>query len=114
MAEQKEPLPIKDIVNKVILGLAPGEQKEQRISEEQIGGAWQRAVGRLAGNRSKPTSLRKGKLVITVKYSSFLYDLTVKKRQILDALNKELGGKIKDIQFRIGETGGENKGKGKK
>ncbi len=115
MADSKEPSPIKDIVNKVIAGLS-GEgtpDKRQRLTEEEIQRLWEKAAGKFAGRRSKPVSLKKGRLVVTVADSSLLYDLTLRKREILEGLVKELKDKIQDIQYRIGETGGEEKSKGK-
>lgn len=102
-------LPIKAIVNKVIADLSGGGAKQERISEEEIRGAWRKAAGKFAARRSRPTSLRKGKLVVAVEDSSLLYSLTLRKTEILEALGRVLKGKIQDMQFRIGEAGGEGK-----
>ena len=115
MADSKEPSLIKEIVDKVIASLS-GEGpagKQRRLTEEDIQGLWEKAAGKLAGRRSNPVSLKKGKLVVSVADSSLLYDLTLRKREILENLRKELKDKVQEIQFRIGETRGDEKTKGK-
>ncbi|MEA3305221.1 MAG: DciA family protein [Candidatus Omnitrophota bacterium] len=66
--------------------------------------AWEETAGEKAFVHSKPASLRKKKLVINVDGSSWLYELTLRKEELLDGLKKKLGkNKIKELQFRIGE-----------
>ncbi|MBI4335115.1 MAG: DUF721 domain-containing protein [Candidatus Omnitrophica bacterium] len=107
-------MPIKDIVNRVIADLSGDARKTERISQEEINRLWKRAAGAAAARRSRPTSLRKGRLIVAVRDSSALYDLTLRKGQILSALTKELDEKIHDIQLRIGEIDGEGKTKNQK
>jgi|GEM_PF-3267748 hypothetical protein len=107
MQSSDNALPIKAIVNKVIENLSGSGAKQERISEEEIRSVWRKAAGRFASQRSRPVSLRKGKLVVAVEDSSLLYSLTLKKKEILEALGRELRNRIQDIQFRIGETSGE-------
>jgi len=113
MPNSKEPLPIKDVVNKVISDLSNNASKERRPSAEEIKKLWKKAVGKMASQRSRPVALKKGKLIVNVGDSSFLYNLTLRKREILNNLAKELENAIQDIQFRIGETSEEEKTKGK-
>lgn len=113
MAGQNEPQLIKDIINKVITNLSSGSSGEPRLTREAIEKVWKQAVGGPASQRTRPTSLRKGRLVVNVGDSSLLYVLTLRKQEILESLARELNDKVKDIQFRIGETGGEKKSKGK-
>jgi predicted nucleic acid-binding Zn ribbon protein len=114
MAGQNDTLPIGDIVKKVILGLSEDSAKRQRISEEEIKGLWRKAAGSFASRKSHPTSLRKGKLIVAVDNSSVLYDLTLRKREALKLLTEVSGGRVTEIQFRIGETGGESKSEKRK
>ena len=111
MQSSDSTLPIKAIVNKVIENLSSsgGSAKQDRIGEEEIRSVWKKTAGKFAAQRSRPTALRKGKLVVIVEDSSLLYSLTLKKREILEALGRELKGRIQDIQFRIGEVSGEGK-----
>ena len=69
-----------------------------------IENVWEETAGKKAFVHSKPASLRKKKLVINVDGSSWLYELTLRKEELLDGLKKRLGkDKIKELQFRIGE-----------
>jgi hypothetical protein len=114
MIRQNDALPIKDIVNKVISDISTSETKERRISEEDIGRLWRKAAGKLASQGSRPTSLRKGKLVVLVDNSSLLYNLTIRKKAIFEVLHRELDDRIRDIQFRIGAIGEKGKEEGRK
>lgn len=109
MDERSSALPIKEIVNRVISNLSGSDGKERRLGEEDINRLWRKAAGKTAAFRSRPTSLRKGKLIVAVEDSSLLYYLTLRKKQILDSLSRELEDRVHDIQFRIGETGGKGK-----
>ena len=105
---------IKDIVNKIISKIGTDKTGDERISQEAIRKMWRRAAGNRASKRSQPISLRKGRLVVSVEDSSLLYDLTLRKRDIFEKLSRDLKGKISEIQFRIGEIGGEEKPKTRK
>jgi len=109
MTRQADTAAIKDIVSKIIKDIGKTGHKHERISEERIKGIWKKAAGKLAGKRSLPTSLRKGRLVVVVKDSSLLCDLTLRKRDVLGVLKTGLPGRIKDVQFRIGEVSEEKK-----
>lgn len=114
MDEHRDVSSIKDVVNKVITALSAGEEKKQRIGEEEINDLWKRAAGGLASRRSRPTSLKKGKLIVAVGDSSLLYNLTLRKKDVLKTLNEGSCGRIREIQFRIGEASGERKSKDRK
>lgn len=65
---------------------------------------WKEVAGEKAFVHSRPASLRKKKLVINTDGSSWLYELTLRKKELLTGLKKRLGkDKIKELQFRIGE-----------
>jgi hypothetical protein len=109
MPDKDNAPPLKDIVKKVISELdgSAGGAKQERITEEEIKTLWTAVAGRGASRHSRPVSLRKGRLVVMVEDSSLLYELTLRKREILNRLISGLKGKIDDIQFRIGEVHGE-------
>lgn len=113
MPDAGKTAPIKDIVSSVIASLTGEAARQGRLSQEQVEGLWRKAAGTPASRRSAPVSLRKGKLVISVGDSSLLYDLTLRKREILKNLTRDSNGKVYDIQFRIGEVSGEKKSKAK-
>lgn len=92
----KEKNPIEDIVKKII-GRLGGEEKPKA---EEIGARWEKAVGSAAVAHTKPVALKKATLIVNVDQSSWLYELTLRKKEILSRMD---GKKIRDIRFRIGE-----------
>ena len=76
----------------------------QRPSEEGVLILWEAAAGADAAKHSKPVAIKKSELVINVDGSSWLYELTLRKRAILKGLEGKFGKKvIKNLRFRIGE-----------
>lgn len=66
--------------------------------------AWGEALPEDTKTYSRPVSLKKGILMVIVENSTRLYDLTLKKKEILKRFNEKYTGKKKahDIRFRIG------------
>ncbi|NQT32114.1 MAG: DUF721 domain-containing protein [Candidatus Omnitrophica bacterium] len=66
--------------------------------------AFSKAAEEETKKHAKPVSLKKGVLVVIVENSSWLYELTLKKREFLKKFNESYTGKIKakDVRFRIG------------
>jgi len=92
---------IGDLLKDVIKDLG----KPSRLSEEDMMGAWKDAAGEAAARHTRPVSFRKSSLIVNVDGSSWLYELTLKKKDILQRLEGRLKGKkLKDIRFRIGDT----------
>lgn len=88
------------LIGRVIEGLSGKE----RLGEEEIEKAWRKAAGGAAAKHSTPVSFKKASLVVNVASSSWLYELTVRKKEILKILEAELRGKkIKELRFRIGD-----------
>jgi predicted nucleic acid-binding Zn ribbon protein len=95
----KDAASLDSILKKVIKKL-----KKTGVTEEDLHRAWLAAVGKKAVKHTKPRTLRKLRLVVNIDSSTWLYELTLKKKDILKKLEEELGAKkIKDIRFRIGE-----------
>lgn len=94
-----KPDKLKDIVSGIIKKLTKKEEKKQALKE-----AWEKAAGKEAAEHTKPNPVRKGRLVINVSDSARLYELTLRRKDILDALNSSIGkGKLKEIRFRVGD-----------
>ena len=73
-------------------------------SIQEIVQAWQNAVEAKALSHTKPVAIKQNILTIEVDSSTWLYFLSLKKKNILESMKKILGkGKIEDIRFRIGE-----------
>ncbi len=96
----KKPEEIGLIISQVIKKL----DTKTHGSIEEIVQAWQNAVEAKAISHTKPVAIKKNILTIEVDSSTWLYFLSLKKKNILESMKKILGkGKIKDIRFRIGE-----------
>ena len=77
---------------------------QERLGEEEIKAAWRRAAGEAPAKHSKPVSFKKGSLIVNVESSSWLYELTVRKKEIIKTLEAELKKKkIRELRFRIGD-----------
>jgi len=100
MAGSKKNTPLKDAVKKVISGL------EKRQEEEfDIVNAWQKAAGKKAAEHTRPALFSGKKLIVNVSDSSWLYKLTLEKKEIIKKVNEKIKNrkKIEELQFRIGE-----------
>ena len=92
--------PLEDLVKSIIRGFA-GKEK---LTEEEIRSAWALVVGNQAASHSRARSFKDSRLIVHVDDSGWLYELTTRKKDILNKLSSELKGKkLKDITFRIGE-----------
>jgi predicted nucleic acid-binding Zn ribbon protein len=62
------------------------------------------AVKEGAKGHAKPVSFRNGILMVIVENSSWLYELTLEKKEILEKFNATYAGrkKARDIRYRIG------------
>jgi predicted nucleic acid-binding Zn ribbon protein len=75
----------------------------KHINEEDMCEAWKGAAGAAAAGHSRPVVLKKASLIVNVDGSSWLYELTTKKKDILTKMQAALKGKkLKEIRFRIG------------
>jgi predicted nucleic acid-binding Zn ribbon protein len=87
----------------VVKDLLAGLKKRGRVTEEEMAKVWRASVGRKAAGHSKPVSLKKASLVVNVDRSSWLYELTLGKKEILKKLEGKFKGKrVREIRFRIG------------
>ncbi len=96
--EEKKPL---EGLVKSIIGNFAGKE---RLTEEEIRSAWSHVVGPRAAKHSRPRSFKDSRLIVHVDDSGWLYELTTRKKYILNNLSLGLKGKkLKDITFRIGD-----------
>lgn len=73
-------------------------------TREEILNAWQRTSGKAILAHTRPVAIRRKVLTIEVDSSTWIYELSLKKKKILEAMKKAIGNdKIEDIRFRIGE-----------
>ena len=96
----KKPVDIGNIISQVI-------KKLNTKTHGQIGEvvqAWQNAVEPKAIAHTKPVAIKKNILTIEVDSSTWLYMLSLTKKNTLAKMQKALGKeKIEDIRFRMGE-----------
>ena len=108
---KKKPERLEDVVRSVLKDI----DKQQRPTAVEIDAAWKDAAGEKAFGHTKAASLRKKKLLVNVDGSTWLYALTLKKDELLQRLQENLGKeRIGQLQFRIGDLGrgyGEDQGK---
>lgn len=91
--------PLEDVIKNVLSCLEVKEKKNLDYEE-----TWKKVVGKKASKHTKVSFLRRGRLVVTVSNSTWLYRLTLDRRRFIDKFNKYIKGKskIREIQFRIG------------
>ncbi|MCX5692222.1 MAG: DUF721 domain-containing protein [Candidatus Omnitrophica bacterium] len=98
--KSNKPEDIGDIISQVIKKL----DTKTHGAREEIVAAWHKAIEPEAAFHTKPVAIKKNILTVEVDSSSWLYILSLKKRNILGAMKKTLGDvEIEDIRFRIGE-----------
>ena len=92
--------PLKNILKGIVGKL---EERESKGHSELIS-IWEKVLGKDASKHTKPRSLKFGRLVVNVSDSSRLYELTLKRQELIKAINKQLKRKtIREIRFKIGE-----------
>jgi predicted nucleic acid-binding Zn ribbon protein len=92
--------PLEEILKRIVSGIGD----KNSLTEEDVKAAWDAAVGERAAAHSRPRSLRASRLIVAVDGSSWLYELAVRKKEILKKMEEFLKGKkIKDITLRIGD-----------
>jgi predicted nucleic acid-binding Zn ribbon protein len=92
--------PIGNIIKDVIKSLSG----KGRVGEEEIYEAWRKAAGDKAAGHTKPVSIKKSVLTVNVDGSGWLYELTIKKKELLEKLDGHMRQKkLKGLRFRIGE-----------
>lgn len=88
----------------IVTGVLKDLGGKGRLTEEDMCEAWRRSAGDRAAKHSRPVSLRGGTIFINVDRSSWLHELTVRKKELVVSLGETVQGKkIRDIRFRIGE-----------
>ena len=91
-------------IDSVIKSIIKKLDRQSNPTIEEIEKIWRKAAGAKALSHTKPASFRKKRLIINVDGSSWLYELTLKKEELLNKLKMQLGEeKIEELQFRIGE-----------
>jgi predicted nucleic acid-binding Zn ribbon protein len=91
--------PIKDVMPEMLkrLGLL------QRFQQEDMGQIWGEIVGPLAAAHSKPISLKKGVLIISVAQPAIQWTLHSTQATIISRLQARFGAEmVKTVRFQAG------------
>ena len=87
--------PIKDIVRGVIQKLSGGS------TPVQLQELWKSIVGDKGTAHTRILSFEQGKVVVEVDSPAWLYQMSLKKRKILQQLQQHISD-VKNISFKIG------------
>ena len=91
-------------IDSIVKSIIEKLDRHANPTTNEIEDAWRQLVGERASSHTRPAALGKKKLVINVDGSAWLYELTLRKNELLASLKKKFGeDKIKELQFRIGE-----------
>jgi len=78
---------------------------QSRLHEYRIFARWDQSVGPAIARHAQPKLLRGGKLSLIVDSPAWMQQLTLMKPDLVERLNKDLGGNmVKDISFRLGDV----------
>lgn len=73
---------------------------DSRMQELKILNVWSECVGEAIARYSTPVEIKKNKLFVSVENAAWRYELSLKKIEIIDNLNRSFKKKlIKDIIF---------------
>lgn len=73
---------------------------DSRMQELKILSVWSECVGEAIAKYSTPVEIKKNKLFVSVENAAWRYELSLKKIEIIDNLNRSFKKKlIKDIIF---------------
>lgn len=95
---------IKSIVKDVIKSILEGKEQNPNGDIESI---WIKSVKKRAAQHTKIHFFKNGKLYIHVEDSAWLYELNLKKEDILKRIKKISKNKIKDVRLKIGDIYGD-------
>lgn len=97
---KKETRHVRGIVDDLLQQLGAGKAKKGNAVKD----AWSQAVGKKINDHAHPVNFRNKNLTVIVDNSTWLYKLTIEKRDILQKFNEAYEGrkKAEDIRFRVG------------
>ena len=100
MTNRSKTSPISEVIQSVFTKL----EGSANPFREDIESLWKELVGQDGFRHSRPVAIRKRILNVLVDNSSWMQELSMRKRGILKGLKRKLGrDRISEINFRIGE-----------
>jgi predicted nucleic acid-binding Zn ribbon protein len=74
---------------------------DRRLSEYQVITAWEAIVGEQIAKVTRPERIERGVLFVAVSSAPWRAELTMRRRELLEAVNKKAGRRlVKEIRFR--------------
>ena len=100
MTKKKDARHVRGIVDDLLRRWEDGSVKKGNAVLD----AWGEATKEEAKGHARPVSLKNGVLMVIVENSSWLYELTLEKKEIMKRFNEKYTGrkKARDIRYRIG------------
>jgi predicted nucleic acid-binding Zn ribbon protein len=93
-------------LQKIVTPLLQKMRRDAPPSREGVDRIWKQLVGAQAARHSWPSALSKGRLMVAVDSSGWMYTLAQKRQELLNGLVELLGmHQMKSLSFRIGEKG---------
>lgn len=102
MEKRKNAKEIKDIVGSLLNKIEKGGFQKAGATRE----AWLKTVDEKTAEHTNPVNFKKGVLTVIVENSSWLYKMTLEKRDIIKKFNEHYTGrqKVIEIKIRVGKT----------
>ncbi len=92
-----------ELIGDVLKNVVDGLSRTKKKGPAKILSSWASVAGRELARHTRPAHLKNGALLVFVDESAWFYQASLKKDELLRALNKKIGKeKIQEIQFRIG------------
>ena len=83
---------------------ALGEERFKEIRDTQrLSEAWGEIAGKKLGKRTRPMSLKKGRLLVRAESAAWSAELHMKKEAIMREAMKKLGIEIKEVSVTVGK-----------
>src|SRR3989338_4744590 len=96
---------IKSIIGSVLQNI---QKKRELYPEEGIEEIWLRCVKKNMAKHTKAHFLKRGTLFVNVENPAWIFELNIKKEEIVEKLQSLSKNKIKNIRFRVGDIYGNN------
>ncbi len=102
MDRRKGPSQIDQVVGGILRKLESGTGKKG----DAVRTAWERSATQKTAEHTQPVSFKKGVLMVIVENTTWLYKLTMEKRDLVKKFNEEytVRQKLIEIRFRVGKT----------
>lgn len=91
--------PLGDVLTRVVRGL----DIERRLGEHAVLPVWERALGPEVTRHSRPVLLRHGVLLVETRTATWMNELSLRREEVQEAVNRELGrNAVRNLRFRVG------------